>query len=124
MPIDATKGNEVKKRMTEPKGNDYENQANQHLSRISDRYFFDSSSGLYIPRTSRHERQHQGADQPKKKNKWLPIEVRTDWAIFICTVATLVVISLYTWINGQMWSELKISADASVEAARAATDAI
>ena|ERR1700737_3272669 len=102
---------------------DEKSNTNHYLRQVDDTYIFDCASGLYKPKTYRIE--EEGREQQRGKKSKLPffVDVRRDWFTVTISIATLIVISIYTYYAKGQWHEMINAASEAHKNAVAATDA-
>lgn len=84
-------------------------QAAEHSRRVPDGYVFDASSGLYKPESYHQESQSEQSSHSKKQHRFFKIEVRRDWATFIISFVTFLVVAYYAYVTSEIWLQAKLA---------------
>lgn len=99
----------------QPRDN-YKEDAERYLRDTADAFFFDPQSGIHQPKA--YETRPERADQKTNPN---PDPVWRFWVTTIVSVLSLIGLAIYAYYAALQWSEMKRAADATRDAANAAT---
>jgi hypothetical protein len=108
--------------MDRNRSHDDESDSSDQLRNVDDTYVFNSTSGLYQPKTLENGEQRQEQQRGRKSKLPFFVDVRRDWLATAISILTLSVVAAYTYYAKGQWHEMIRAADAAQEAAEAARD--
>jgi hypothetical protein len=92
-------------------------------------FTLDQHTGIYKPKSNNGENECPHCDQPIRRHPPLSVEIKRDMPAYILaflaiiiSAATLLVVATYTYYAGGQWHEMIRAANATKQAADAATD--
>jgi hypothetical protein len=108
--------------MNNEPGDKQKHHSRRELRHIDDTYVFDISSGLYKPKA--HDGHNDSRENPTEILWKDPVPVKRDWVTIVISALTLAFLIIYTHHAGVQANMAQIGAAGTIEAARAARDAV